>query len=216
MELKDEQIENLKKQIISQIESTFPEDKKYSAIEQIESMDKEQFIEFLKRNNLINLSKEENPLETIPNETPFRMIIEGKIPSYKIDENKDSIVVLEINPISKAHVIIIPKNAIKESGEIPKSLFTLAKRISKKIKTKLKPKEVLISSSVLLEEVILNVLPIYNRETLHSPRLQVSKEELEKLKKLLERKLKSSKQTPKKPKIKKIDEEKLWFPKRIP
>ncbi len=215
MDITNEQIEEFKKQIMQQIESTFPEDKKSSAIEQINSMDREQFIEFLRRNNLINSPEaEQNEQEINSKESPFRMIVEGKLPSYKIDETKDSIAVLEINPISKAHIIIIPKIPVKESGEIPKSLFSLAKKISKKIKTKFKPKEVVISSSVLLNEVIITVLPIYNRETLHSPRQQLSKEELEKLKEILEIKPKAN--TIKKPKITKIKETKLWLPKRIP
>ena len=37
------------------------------------------------------------------------MIIEEKIPSYKIQENK-AVAVLEINPISEGHTIVIPKN----------------------------------------------------------------------------------------------------------
>ena len=38
MTLPPEQTDQIKKQIINQIESTFPEDKKTSAIQQIESM----------------------------------------------------------------------------------------------------------------------------------------------------------------------------------
>ena len=212
MQITNEQIEELKKQIIQQIESTFPENKKESAINQINSMNKEQFIEFLKKNNLINLPEE--GIQENYNETPFRLIVEGKIPAYKIDENKDCIAVLEINPISKAHIIVIPKKIIKESGEIPKSLFSVAKRISKKINTKFKPKDILISSSNVLGEIIINILPIYDNETLDFPRQQSPKEELDELKNLLEKKTKPK--TPKKQKITKIKETKLWLPQRIP
>lgn len=212
MQITNEQIEELKKQIIQQIESTFPENKKESAINQINSMNKEQFIEFLKKNNLINLPEE--GIQGNNRETPFRLIIEEKIPSYKIDENKDCIAVLEINPISKAHTIVIPKKMIKESGEIPKSLFSIAKRISKKINTKFKPKDILISSSNVLGEIIINILPIYDNETLDFPRQQIPKEELDELKNLLEKKTKPK--SPKKQKITKIKETKLWLPQRIP
>ncbi|MFH1503553.1 MAG: HIT domain-containing protein [Candidatus Diapherotrites archaeon] len=217
MGISKEQIEELKKQVIQQIESTFPEDKKDSAINQIKSMENEEFIEFLKKNNLINTSEggeEGNVWEGNNKDTPFRLIIEGKTPSYKIDENKDSIAVLEINPISKAHIILIPKKTVKKTGEIPKSLFALAEKISKKIKTKFKPKEVLISSSIILGEAIVNLLPIYNEESLNSPRQQISKEELEELKNVLEKKQKIK--TIKEPKITKIEESKMWLPKRIP
>jgi histidine triad (HIT) family protein len=215
MKISKEQVEKLKERITSQIESTFPEDKKYSAIEQVEKMNDEQFIEFLKRNNLINLPEGMQDSKTIDSdETPFRLIVENKIPSYFLEENKDSLAVLEINPISKAHTIIIPKKTIKESEKIPSSLFTLAKRISKRITSHFKPKEVIISSSIVLGETIVQVLPVYDKETLNSKRNPASKEELEELKKILEKKPKLKKV--KKPKINKIKEPKLWIPKRIP
>lgn len=219
MEITDEQIEEFKRQIIQQIESTFSEEKKEPAIERINSMNKEEFVEFLKKNKLLaSEQNKEQPNEQSQdigqNESPFRLIIEGKIPSYILDENKDSIAVLEIKPISKAHTIIIPKKPVAESGKIPQSIFSLAKKISKKIKTKLKPKEVLISSSYALGETIINILPIYSNESLDSQRKQISKEELEELKKILEKKQKTK--IIKKQKIGKIEESKMWLPKRIP
>lgn len=218
MDLTEDQIEEFKKQIIQQIESTFSEDKKGPAIERINLMNNEEFIEFLKKNKLLNSdsdreSSEESNIST-SSETSFRLIVEGKIPSYLIDENKDCMAVLEIKPISKAHIIIIPKKAVHEADKIPKSSFSLAKRISKKIETNFKPKEVLISSSQVLGEAILNILPVYTNESLSSPRKQISKEELESLKNLLEKK-KKTKQA-KKPSVKKIKESLMWFPKRIP
>jgi hypothetical protein len=97
---------------------------------------------------------------------------------------------------------------------LPQSAFSLAKKISKKIKTRFKPKDVKISSDNILGHEIINILPIYENETLDSPRKQETKEELEKLKKQLEKKTKPK--TIKKPKTKKVKEEKLWLPKRIP
>jgi histidine triad (HIT) family protein len=226
MEINSKQIVELKKQVINQINSTFPEDKKDYAIEQVESMNEEQFVEFLKKNKLINLPEEEqssqNSKENYSKETPFRLIVEGKIPSYPIDENKDSLAVLEINPISKAHIIIIPKKPIKETEKLPSSLFTLAKKISKRINSNFKPKEVLISSSNVLGETIVQVLPVYTEEALTSKRHPASKDELEELKKILGKKFKSK--IPKAPKPKKIKEQKinpiketkLWLPRRIP
>lgn len=215
MNINKEQIENLKEQIISQIKSTFPEDKKASAIKQIKEMNNEEFIEFLKKNKLIDFSDEAKELQlSDQSETPFRLIIEKKIPSYIIEENKDSIAVLEINPISKAHIIIIPKKPIKDSEKIPSSLFTLAKKISKRINSNFKPKEISILSSIVLGETIIQILPIYEKESLNSKRYSAPKEELEELQKILEKKSKPKKI--KKAKISKIKEPKVWIPKRIP
>lgn len=213
MEMQDEQIRELKKQILQHIESTFPEDKKKSAIENVNTMDKKEFLEFLKKNKLID-SKLRGKYQQHPNENPFRMIIERKIPSYEIDENKYCLAVLEINPISKGHIIIIPKKAISESSKIPQPVFSLAKKISRKIKTKFKPKEVSISSLNSLGEIIINVLPIYGEENINSQRKQASEEELKDLKKKLEKKQRAK--TIKQARIKKIEEPKIWFPKRIP
>ena len=118
-----------------------------------------------------------------------------------------------INPISKGHALIIPKEHISSSEKIPQSVFSFAKKIAKKIKTRFKPKDVVISSSNLFGHAIINVLPLYKDETINSKRQQANPKELEKLQKILEKK--SKPKTVKKPKTKKV-KEKLWLPKRIP
>lgn len=219
MEITDEEIEEFKLQIINQIESSFSEEKKKPAIERINSMNKEEFIEFLKKNKLLSseedkVQSDEEKRDISKTESPFRLIAEGKIPSYSIDENKISIAVLEIKPISKAHTIIIPKKVITDSNKIPKSILSLANKISKRIKKEFNPKEVLILPSHILGEIIINILPVYSNESLNSSRKQISQEELEKLKEILKKKDKI-KQV-KKQRIKKLEESKIWFPRRIP
>jgi len=205
--LPPEQITQIKSQIIQQISSTFPEDKKQSAIQQIESMNSEQLEEFLKQNNLVKGETSETQ------QCIFCSIVSGQAQSYKIDENSDAIAILEINPISKAHSLVIPKKHLKSSDKIPQTAFSLAKSVAKKIKTKLKPKDVEISSANLFGHEIINILPIYENENINSQRQQSNPEELEELKAKLEKK--SKPKTIKKPKPKKI-EEKIWLPKRIP
>jgi histidine triad (HIT) family protein len=215
-DITDEQIEDFRKQIIKQIESTFSEEKKEPAIERVNSMNREEFIEFLNKNKLLGSDNQEQREVDIKqsNESPFRLIVEEKIPSYRIDENKIAIAVLEIKPISKGHIIIIPKSPISELKKIPKSIISLANKISKKIKKEFNPKEVLISPSHVLGEVIINIIPVYSNESHNSPRKQASQEELEELKIALGKKQKTK--TAKAPKIKKIEESKMWFPRRIP
>ncbi|MCX6750363.1 MAG: HIT family protein [Candidatus Pacearchaeota archaeon] len=223
MQLTQEQIEEFKKQIIQQIESGFSEEKKGPAIERVNSMNDEEFIDFLKKNKLLSSEYDETDKDSYEeaekenqSESPFRLIVDGKIPSYLIDENKECIAVLEIKPISKAHTIIIPKKSVAESGKIPPSVFSLAKIISKKIESQFKPKKVLISPSYILGEMILNLLPVYSNESLDSPRKQISNEELESLKKILGKKQNTKVERIKKTRIKKIEESKMWFPRRIP
>ncbi|MFA4953177.1 MAG: HIT domain-containing protein [Candidatus Pacearchaeota archaeon] len=212
--LSEEQINQIKEQLIKQIELTFPEDKKNSIINQVKSMNSEQLEEFLVKNNLVKSSSPGQGIEKP--ECIFCSIISGEINSYKIDENQHVAAVLEINPISKAHVLILPKEHNSDLKKIPKQAFTLAKKIAKKIKTKLKPKDVEISPSCIMNHCIINVLPIYKNENLKSERYQASQEELLEVQKSLEIKKKTPKI--KKPKTEKLSksEEKLWLPRRIP
>ena len=205
--LPKEQTENIKAQLLSQLESTNLPNKE-EIKENIKAMNPEQLEEFLKQNNLIGNQKESPPQQCI-----FCSIVSGNVQSYKLDENKDSIAVLEINPISKAHALVIPKEHIQSSEKLPQTVFSLAKKIAKKIKTKFKPKDIAISSSNLFGHEIINVLPIYENETLNSNRYQAKPEELQQIQNLLEKKEKLK--TIKKPRAKKI-KEKLWLPKRIP
>jgi len=115
MEILTEQIVQSKEQIIKQINSTFPEEKKAPAIEQIKSMNDKEFLEFLKQNNLLNRDSSEQ-------QCIFCSIVSNKIKSYKIGENQDAIAILEINPISKAHSLIIPKQHISEKEKLPKNI----------------------------------------------------------------------------------------------
>ena len=77
------------------------------------------------RNKIIKTDSESSSKDknSNSNQSPFRLIVSGEIPSYKIDENKDALAVLEINPVSKGHVILIPKKNVFESEKIPQSLF---------------------------------------------------------------------------------------------
>jgi histidine triad (HIT) family protein len=207
------QIEQIKKQLIQQIESTFPEDKKKEAIEKIQSMDENQLKEFLIQNNLINQDGTPTNQGT-PQKCIFCSIIDQEIPTNKIDENDFAIAALEINPISKGHSLIIPKEHIEESSKMPKRALELAEKVTKRIKEKLKPKEVKIESINLFGHEILNLLPIYENENLNSKRKQAKPEELEELTKLLE--VEKELKTIEKPEPKKIKAKKLWLSTRIP
>jgi histidine triad (HIT) family protein len=212
--LNEEQIQAIKTQLIQQIDSSFPEDKKESAKQQVEEMNEEELEAFLEKNKLIKQEevggeKEENPCI-------FCSIISDKIPSYKLAENKKAIAVLEINPISKAHTLVLPKEHFLGEEKIPNEAHSLAKNIAKKIKSKLKPKEVKIFFSGFMGHEAINILPIYKEEKENSPRKKADKKELEELKKILEQKKRVKKIKPQK--IEKMDKPngKIWLPKRIP
>ncbi len=211
--LTEEQTQQIKEQLIKQISENFPEEKKGLAIEQVNSMDSEQIENFVEQNQMSG--NEEG-------KCIFCSILSGEVPSYKIGENEKAIAVLEINPISQAHTLIIPKEHEGEadSEEIKK----LSAEITKKIKTKFKAKKIEIFSSELFGHKILNILPIYKDETSSSKRKKEIPEELKEIQEILQEEIKEKEKKPKKEHKEKSEEkikeekpvEKFRLPKRIP
>ncbi len=238
--LSEKNIQEIKKQLIEHINATFPEDKKAFAVSQIQGMSSEELLEFLRKNKIIpeeayKKIKSSKPIQPSPVQQPlpqqpqqvsqpeciFCSIVNKKTPSYIIDENKSAIAVLELNPISKGHTLIIPKEHISDYDKLPQQVFSLAKKISKKLKSKLKPKKTEIAFTNLFGHEIVNVFPVYNNETIHSERYHEDKKTLESLyKKLISKSLKKTKAKKTKKKTKKTKpkpkEKKLWLPQRIP
>ena len=232
MTLSPEQTKQVKEQLIQQIESTFPKDKKAQALAQINSLDDEQLEKFLIQNNLIKedgSTPEASDQSQIPNQENqkciFCSIIFGEIPSTKIDENEKAIAVLEINPISKAHSIIIPKDHIEKKEDLPPEALELAQQIAEKIKKTFQPKDIQIANSNMFGHEVINVLPIYGDETPNSPRQKAKPEELTEIQKQLssneqiEKPIEQPKEKTKENKTKtekEINEKNHWLPIRIP
>lgn len=202
MLLEEEAIE-IKRKLIEHIESTFPPEKIDSAKQQVESMTPEQLEKFLEKNNLVKeeIKKEDN------GSCVFCSISSDKIKSVKLGENEKAVAVLEINPISKGHTLIIPK---EHADNISKEVFNLADKISKNIKKKLMPKKIEMSKSKLFGHEVLNLLPVYGTEDFDAERKNSTFEELQQVLEILEHKIEK---IPKK-RIEKIKS--LWLPKRIP
>ena len=186
--IEDNQIESIKEQLISQINSTFPEEKKSSAIKQVEEMNKEQLHEFLVQNNLVksetpeNTSSSEtqnNPEVTTPSaQCAFCSIYEGKIPSTKISESNDAIAILEINPLSEGHTIIIQKH---HQNTVPLEVEEFSKQVKEKLHNALNPKDVLIEHGEMFGHAIINVIPVYG-DSLNNERKQATPEQLAQIK----------------------------------
>ena len=198
-----QQAENIKKQLISQLEKSDIENKE-EIEEAIKIMNPEQLEEFLKQNKLI---KDE------PGHCIFCSIVENKTASYKIDEDKEAIAVLEINPVSEGHSLIIPKI---HSEKIPDSVLSFAKKVAEKIKV-LKPKKIDITTSTVFGHGIINILPVYENETINSERKKADEKELKELQnKLTSTKTKEKIEKPKQVKREIISDKTHWLPKRIP
>src|SRR3989338_2019747 len=192
--LSEEQAEQIRNQIISRIDSNFPEDKREDARQQILSMNPDELENFVSKNSMNNLTKE--------NKCIFCSIISGEAESYRIDEKNNAVAVLEINPISKGHVLIIPKEHAQFKKGIPKSLSPFVNKISKKLEKKLKPKKLGTTIANLFGHSVISIFPVYNNENANSKRRAMTPEELEEMQKLI---LEEHEKT-KKPKTEKIKE----------
>ncbi len=210
--LSEQQVLAIKKQLIEHIEKTFPDEKKDSAMREIEKMDNESLEDFIVKNNLFSGQNKNQ-------ECIFCSIIFGDVPSYKIDETPESVGVLEINPISKGHSLIIPKKHVDKESAMPKDSEKLAKKIAERIKTKLKPERVDTLVSSMFGHSVINILPVYSNENFSSKRNPAKKDELEEMEKILKAipkvknaGVKKNKKTTEKTK----DSQKQWLPQRIP
>ena len=194
MALTKEQISELKKQLHSQIKK-LPENQRKESEEQIEQLSDEALEEMLE-----NQKQSQKPI--------FREIIEGTIPSRKIDENTGAIAVLEIKPISKGHVIIVPKEKMLNIDKIPTEISLLIDEVSKNIVKKLKAKNIKVAPEIKFGEVVINIIPIYDKElSLESDRSSPSEEQLDHL---------ASELTKKEEPVKKEEKEEKLPPKKLP
>ena len=71
--------------------------------------------------------------------TIFSKIIQGTIPSYKIAESDRFVAFLDIAPIVKGHVLVVPKTEVDNMFDLPKEyladMLVFAQPIAKAIET---------------------------------------------------------------------------------
>lgn len=202
-----EEAKNIKEQLISHIEKSFPEDKKEFAKSKIASMNSSELETFLKQNKLMQSEGPQGEESCV-----FCLISSGKISSYPLEDTKDFLAVLEINPLSKGHTIIVPKTHISSAEGLGESIKVATKEISKRLKSKLKPKDIKIEPSNIMGHEIINLIPLYEDQENSKERHQATQEELSSLQKML-KKTKKLRKAPKKISIK---PDKMILPKRIP
>lgn len=70
----------------------------------------------------------------------FEKIIDNEIPAYKVYEDSEVIAILDINPISYGHTLLIPKKRIEnfvDSTEDMSYILKILKELSLRLKEKL-------------------------------------------------------------------------------
>jgi histidine triad (HIT) family protein len=152
MTLTKEQAEKIKEHLLKQL-GNFPEEKRGQIEGQVKSMTTEQVENFVEENKLNHLDE---------NHCIFCGIIEGKTPSFKIAEDEKNIAILEINPLSKGHTLIVPK---KHDEKIYGHTKEFAEKVSKRINERFSPNEVKIQEINIMDHGVLEIIPLYGNET---------------------------------------------------
>jgi len=231
--LDQKQIDELKENIIKQINKNpdFSQEQKDQFIKKINSLDNEGFIQFLKKQGIIKdqdsgQQEQENSSQSDTQQCIFCSIVFGDTPSWKIGENEKAIAVLELNPLSKGHSLVIPKEHISDKNQIPEEAKQLAMNISKKIKSELGPKEVKFEGKTMFGHQTLNIIPLYEgQDPGQLQQKQASQDELKELHSKLQLEKTEEKKENKEPekespdkeeKKEEINEENFWLPRRIP
>lgn len=205
-------LDNIKKKLLEQISKQYDKDKATNFSNKINAMNDEEFLYFLKQQGLI---QDENGDSQ---QCIFCALAKGQMPRTEYLENEKAIAILELNPISKGHSLIIPKEHIKKEEEIPKEAIELAEKAKKELERTFKPQRIDLIPKNIMGHQIINILPIYSSENMNSPRKKETPEILAKLKEKIQnskpieiKENKTSTEIKEKEKIKDT-----WFKPRIP
>jgi histidine triad (HIT) family protein len=117
--------------------------------------------------------------------TIFSKIIQGDIPSYKIAENDLFFAFLDIFPLQKGHVLVVPKIEVDKVFELPDNylaqILVFAKPIAESIAACFPCNRVsMVTVGLEVPHAHLHLIPINQADDLNfaNPKLQLSKEEL--------------------------------------
>ena len=63
----------------------------------------------------------------------FTKIIRGEIPCYKVAETEDCIAFLDVLPLARGHVLVVPKKEVNNYFDLDEDLFQKVNNLSKKV-----------------------------------------------------------------------------------
>lgn len=117
--------------------------------------------------------------------TLFTKIVNGEIPCYKVHENEEFLAFLDIMPLRKGHVLVIPKVEIDYIFDLDDDLLgrmmIFSKEVASKIKLNFPCKKVGITVIGLeVPHAHIHLIPINSIADMDfsQPKLSLSKEEL--------------------------------------
>lgn len=118
----------------------------------------------------------------------FSKIISGEIPCYKVAEDENNFAFLDINPVARGHVLVIPKVEIDYLFDIDDkrlaSLIIFAKKIAKAMDASLKPiRTGIIVEGLEVPHAHIHLIPMYKDRTSFSlgSSIELSSEDMKKI-----------------------------------
>ncbi len=119
----------------------------------------------------------------------FTKIIQGEIPCYKIYEDDKTIAFLDINPETKGHTLVIPKNEVDKIYELPdedyEALMATVKKLSRHLEKKLGARTLWKVIGTDVPHAHVHLLP-YDETWQHGRTLKLTPEEFEQIRQTLE------------------------------
>ena len=128
--------------------------------------------------------------------TIFSKIIQGDIPAYKIAENELFFAFLDIFPLQKGHVLVVPKIEVDKVFDLPDNylsqILVFAKPIAEAIAASFPCDRVsMVTVGLEVPHAHLHLIPINQADDLNfaNPKLQLSEVELSAIQDLIISKL---------------------------
>lgn len=97
----------------------------------------------------------------------FCKIVKGEIPAYKVYEDADFMAFLDISPLNKGHMQVIPKNHHRWVWEVPNfgGYWTVAKKVAEAaMKSMDAPMVEFLTHGAEVAHAHIWVVPIYGKE----------------------------------------------------
>ena len=118
----------------------------------------------------------------------FTRIVNGEIPCYKVAEDENYFAFLDINPLTKGHTLVIPKQEIDYifdiDDQVLAGMMVFAKKVAKKIGSKIECKRVAVAVLGLeVPHAHIHLVPINSEKDVDFSRekLVLTPEEFEKI-----------------------------------
>lgn len=125
--------------------------------------------------------------------TIFSKIINGEIPSYKIAESEKYYAFLDIFPLQKGHVLVVPKIEVDKIFDVPddylKDLMQFSKPIAKAIESSFSCNRVsMVTVGLEVPHAHVHLIPINTAEDINfsNPKLKLTADEFKQIQELIQ------------------------------